>query len=244
MKNFLLFCGHNTSKRGGMSDFVESFDSCYLAKKFIEDENTLHNLLDTLPSIQWAHVYSVEEKRIIEKGTIEIWDRNDIGNADDDPSTVFQWVPTDDEKDLQPLLVQSQKEKAVKEQKEQEEAQKAAQEENETQELQKDLDKLQQHHYKFDLGKFDPVLDEIFVHMDVAYDITSMEQENEITTRHMHILQYTFDEDDKIYIENMNGPGGPNHWIKQVQKYYKDLDVLKEFFVTEIMTSEEVNSFK
>ncbi|AUS02884.1 coil containing protein [Vibrio phage 2.275.O._10N.286.54.E11] len=240
MDNILLFAGHNTSKRGGMADFVAAFSSVYAAQKFIENENTQHTLLDTLPSLQWAHLYNTNEGRIVQKGKIEIWGREDIGNEDDE-ETKFTWSPCDDEKDLQPLMVQaandnSAREKAEEERIAKEEAKLAAE-----QAIEDSVANTIIRVVPFDLGVIDSVVDEIEVQLEFAFNLEAMKQEGEITNRHVKVLTISFSDEDKALLESMGGPSAPGHWVSKAQQHFDD-EMIMAFFENEVLTEDEVSS--
>lgn len=240
MKNILLFAGHNTSKRGGMTDFVGDFDSIYAAQKFIEKEDTQFLLLDTLPSLQWAQIYSSEESKIILNGKVEIWDKNDIGNTDDEETT-FVWSPTDDEKDLQPLLAQAIFENDKRKAEADAIAAKEAAEAAKTTDIEDSLASTTIRVTPFDLALIGgAIVDDIEANIEVAFNLDSMKQEGEIHKRHVKVLTVSFSDDDKNYLESIGGPGAPKHWAKQVQSLSDD-DFMK-FFKNSVLTFDELNS--
>ena len=236
LKNILLFAGHNQSKRGGMSDFVDSFDSVFAAKKYIETDTVQTQLLDTLPSLQWAHLYDTTDKRIVITGTAEIWDKTEIGTDE----ATFTWqVAGDDNK--QPLFVQIAEESAR-----QAAIQKAnaeIEEANIAQTEQASLCPPVELDTQFDLFNInsDAAVDGVFAKIGFTVSLAAMRLEGEIKAHNITIDAIGISDDDKNYLCQIGGPCAPKHWADQVKTYFADEDMLVKF-ISEQLTPAEYQS--
>lgn len=242
MKKILLFAGHNTSRRGGMSDFVDSFDSIYEAKQFMESEKTQLELLDTLPSIQWAQIYDSEENLIVINGKVEIWEKDDVGNVDDE-ETSFKWMPVDNRQVQQPLLIEASYEKEAQAAAEAEKAKKEAVQQQAQENAEDSLKDMTTRVIGFDLGAIDSVVDEVVVNLEFAFNLVAMQQEGEVTDRHVRVLSIYFSPEDKNYLESLGGNGAPAHWIKKAQEHFTD-EKMMDFFNNEVLTEDELNEIQ
>ena len=240
MKNILLFAGHNATKRGGMADFVADFDSAYDAKKFIEAEVNQHMLLDTLPSIQWAHLYNDAESRIFEKGTVEIWGKEDVGNIEEDEDTAFSWIVSD-EKDYKPLIAQASYSLQLIANAKAEEIRVEAEKQFEIDNIVESLDNTIIRKIDFDLTAVaGSIMDGMTISLEFAFDLVAMQQESEIDIRHVKILSSTINDEDAAYIKSIGGPSAVSHWLAETQKYFVDNKIM-EVFKDQVLVDAELN---
>ena len=238
LKNFLLFAGHKSATRGGMSDFVDSFDSVYEAKAFMEKEETLSLLLDTLPAIQWMHIYDTVQKKIVVCGKVELWSKDEIG-CEEDETTQIAWEQS--ENSLQPLFAQASEENKKRELAE---AEMQAEQQEKEKKHQEDIDSLANVTVRvatFNLGKLDSAVDEAEALIEFSFNLVAMQQEGEVSPRHVRVMSLSFSDEDKEFLEHLGGASAVDHWIKKVTNHFTD-EVTMEFFNNEVLTSDELES--
>lgn len=240
MKNSLLFCGHNDSKRGGMADFVGDFDSLWDAQQYIEDHKNQRDLLKTLPALQWAHIYNVDEASIVVSGTIEIWQESDIGNGENDPTTIFKWNPYNSDLNYQPLLTQISVDSDKAELAEKQQIQEKTQQAQELSDISAQLDNVVVRIVEVDLGVVDPAYEGSNIFLQCSFNAVAMAQEIEMTTRHIRILDLDFDGEETAYILSVGGMTAISQLKADVLEYYSDDAMLVDLFMNVVLTDEEV----